>query len=384
MKGILFRKLPVAAGKRVQTMRIWIRADANEEIASGHLARTLSIAGELRRLGVRVRFVLSDEESRSWLQRLSGNPDEWEVSVLGLSYGKPGEELPLLAKLAEREQPDWILVDSYAVSGDWFEQLRSTLAAALKEKQGAENPTPGLAFLDDERAFDPAVDLVINYDPDAESLQSFYQKAPFRLLGPKYAPLREQFADLRPAVRPSVRKILISTGGTDPYGMAKRLQKLVQCVPETAVMAPGYPRVEKVAELLLGCDLAISAAGTTLYELCAAGVPTLAFSMSDNQELFAKQMAAAGAVTYLGDIRKQEVLAELEKNVASWLSEHGAAEEHGLPEARKHSTGEALLLRQQESARMHALTDGLGSRRIAEKLIQISDGACSGRKDRLQ
>lgn len=160
--------------------------------------------------------------------------------------------------------------------------------------------------------------------------------------------------------------------------MAKRLQKLVQCVPETAVMAPGYPRVEKVAELLLGCDLAISAAGTTLYELCAAGVPTLAFSMSDNQELFAKQMAAAGAVTYLGDIRNQEVLAELEKNVASWLSEHGAAE------ARKRSADKALLLRQQESARMHALTDGLGSRRIAEKLIQISDGACSGRKDRQQ
>ena len=105
---------------------------------------------------------------------------------------------------------------------------------------------------------------------------------------------------------------------------------------------------------------------------------TLAFSMSDNQELFAKQMAAAGAVTYLGDIRNQEVLAELEKNVASWLSEHGAAE------ARKRSAGEALLLRQQESARMHALTDGLGSRRIAEKLIQISDRGCSGRKDRQQ
>ena len=166
--------------------------------------------------------------------------------------------------------------------------------------------------------------------------------------------------------------------------MAKRLQKLVQCVPETAVMAPGYPRVEKVAELLLGCDLAISAAGTTLYELCAAGVPTLAFSMSDNQELFAKQMAAAGAVTYLGDIRNQEVLAELEKNVASWLSERGAAEEYGLPEAGERSADKALLLRQQESARMHALTDGLGSRRIAEKLIQISDGARSGRKDRQQ
>ena len=129
-----------------------------------------------------------------------------------------------------------------------------------------------------------------------------------------------------------------------------------------------------------------------MYELCAAGVPTLAFSMSDNQELFAKQMAAAGAITYLGDIRSQEVLAELEKNVASWLSEHGAAKEHGQPEAEEHgaaevqkrSAGKALLLRQQESARMHALTDGLGSRRIAEKLIQISDGACSGRKDRQQ
>ena len=79
-----------------------------------------------------------------------------------------------------------------------------------------------------------------------------------------------------------------------------------------------------------------------------------------------------------------EVLAELEKNVASWLSERGAAKKHGLPEAGERGAGEALLLRQQESARMHALTDGLGSRRIAEKLIQISDRGCSGRKGRQQ
>ncbi len=407
--------------------RIWIRADANERIASGHLARTLTIARELRRMGAEVRFVLADERSREWFLWLT--KENWEISVLGIPYGTPERELPLLSALAEKERPDWILTDSYAVTADWFPKLREALgetactgadqpserqSAAVADRSAekeqkitcAGNGGPLLACIDDERAFDPEVDLVINYDPDPENLEQFYHAAPLRLLGPQYAPLREQFMDREPVVRPVVRRMLISTGGTDPFGMAERLREILcgsleECLKqaktsernglernaeedrtvaqyhgtrdnlvrdtgdsipalELAFLAPGYPRVEKVADLFAACDLAVSAAGTTLYELCASGVPTLAFAMADNQALFARQMAAKGAVTYLGDIRNEAVRTGLAEKVTDWILARSGGEE---PES-------GLRLRQQESMRMHALTDGLGSRRIARAMLE--------------
>lgn len=360
----------MATGKR-----IWIRADANEGIASGHLARTLSIARELRKMGAEVRFVLADETSRDWLLRLAGSGENWSVSLLEIPYGTPERELPILAALARREAPDWILVDSYAVSDNWFGALRR----ALWQEGRAFRRDPALAFLDDEQKFDPDVDLVINYDPDTEALRGFYHAARACLLGPSYAPLREEFSEFSgkiPPVRPFVRRILISTGGTDPYAMAERLQDILGLCEQKdgrrmvakaqeplsfAVMAPGYPRVLRVAELLKTCDLAVSAAGTTLYELCAAGVPTLSFAMADNQALFARKMEAVGAVTYLGDVRNPKVQATMEKRVRDWL------------EARRQGEGAAAnagwALRQQEASCMHALTDGLGSRRIARELL---------------
>mgnify|MGYP002226996556 CR=1 FL=1 len=44
-----------------------------------------------------------------------------------------------------------------------------------------------------------------------------------------------------------------------------------------------YEHVAQMAELMQRCDLAVSAAGTTLFELCSAGTPAVSFTMADNQ-----------------------------------------------------------------------------------------------------
>ncbi len=345
-----------------QKKYIWIRADANEEIASGHLMRMLSVAESLRRGGADVRFILAEEESHKWLERLAGDAEPFAADVLGIPYGSATEELARWGAYLYSKGislPDWILVDSYAVTKPWFKELRRLCDEASAVRDGRR---PRIAYMDDQMAFDSPVDLVINYDPDAEELAKFYKAAPIRLLGAEYAPLRQQFVGLTPIVRNCVHRVLVSTGGTDPYGIGETLESILRQTAtaknadiEIIHMGPGYPRIREVASFLTTCDLAVSAAGTTLYELCAAGVPTLAFSMADNQVAFAGKLAQIGAMDNLGDIRDPLIREELPERVASWLQER-------LEEGRE--------TRFAQAKRMHAITDGNGSDRIAEALLR--------------
>ena len=85
-------------------------------------------------------------------------------------------------------------------------------------------------------------------------------KSPELVLGPTYTPLRAMFK-----------------------GIAHREQPDV---------------VKDVKSLIESCDITISAAGSTMYEICACGVPMVTYSLADNQnpgtEAFEKQSLAAG------------------------------------------------------------------------------------------
>ena len=338
-------------------MNIWIRADGNDEIASGHLRRTLTIAEALRRQGEEVLFLLADEESRGvFLQLTDANRAGWKYMLLGCAYGDLEGELRRMEELMRVGVPDVLLVDSYAAAPEYYEHLKDTASSCR------------IACLDDLMAFDPPVDLVINYAPDVAAAEAFYHHAPVRLLGPAYAPLRSQFAGMQPQTREHVGCILISTGGSDPFRMADAATEAVRDALERAApagkvelvyTAPGHPYVSNMAALLKKCDLAVSAGGTTLYELCAAGVPAIAFSMADNQQIFAQKMAAAGACTYAGDVRDPGERRLVSERIRTWVAAH-CTEGSGR--------GMGLSLRRREAQRMHALTDGCGAARIAQEL----------------
>ena len=48
---------------------VWIRTDGNEEMASGHLVRCLTIAKALIKHGGKAHFLLSDEKSLEELRK---------------------------------------------------------------------------------------------------------------------------------------------------------------------------------------------------------------------------------------------------------------------------------------------------------------------------
>ena len=192
-------------------------------------------------------------------------------------------------------------------------------------------------------------------------------------LGPRYAPLRKQFQGVgQRIVRERVEDVLISTGGTDQYHVALRCaEHLRENPPVTNIMfhfALGamnqdVEKMERIAKelpyiklhcqvidmcsLMLRCDTAISAAGSTLYELCACGSPTVTYVLADNQIKNAASFADAGLMVSAGDIRKNSHFIRHLFDLLDTLD---------------------IAQRQRMSCRMQALVDGCGAERLARAI----------------
>lgn len=379
---------------------IYIRTDANSQIASGHLMRCLSIAEACKSLGMDVCFLVSEGESRSLFDSLSGTPLDAEDSFRVISlktavYDHLEQELPeVLALLGSLPERPVYLLDSYYVTEHYLTSLR---------------PLAKTAYLDDLQLFDYPVDLLVNYDviPDSllPSYRAAYQNVGRLLLGAAYTPLRRQFQS-RPAsikrrhpsqdglwIKSQVKNLLITTGGSDPFHFCLRFLKAVMENPsswpfssagitihivigklntdrtalfELADTFP-FPRLLKLHEnvtdmstLMRDCDLAISAAGTTLYELCALGIPSLSFTMADNQLTAAKAFEAAGAIPCAGDIRQPSE--GLMQPFMEFVSAMSGQEDSG-------QTSYAARVAAHKA--MRKLVDGNGALRIAKALEEM-------------
>ena len=110
-----------------------------------------------------------------------------------------------------------------------------------------------------------------------------------------------------------------------------------------------------MAALMLSCDLAVSAAGTTLYELCTLGLPSVSFIMAQNQSVSARAFAAAGAIPCAGAL--SENADEALKVIFQFLKDFSADNScHKRKSAQK---------------TMRGLVDGSGAMRIARALNQL-------------
>jgi UDP-2,4-diacetamido-2,4,6-trideoxy-beta-L-altropyranose hydrolase len=122
------------------------------------------------------------------------------------------------------------------------------------------------------------------------------------LTGPSWQPLRPAFwsVALRGPVRPVVERVLVTLGGSDHHDLgAAIVTQVADAFPgvridrvtgdATASPSPGVTvhrglSDQAMADLMLDADLAVSAAGTTTFELARCGVPTVLLGVADNQQ----------------------------------------------------------------------------------------------------
>ncbi len=330
---------------------ILIRADANKYIGSGHVMRCKSIASALSDKGAEIAFITADHEGDSLI---GGFPS----FCLNSDWRNMNDELPKLHEIIRVKKPSLILIDSYKVTEKYFDALHSLTKTA---------------YIDDLNAGLWNVDILINYNIFAQSYDySRYDENITRLLlGTSYTPLREEFRVSKPhVIREKVSDVLISAGGSDPAMMTEKI--IVKVCPEFPavnfhfVIGALNPRIESIRKfsrqniilhvnehnmsgLMRECDAAVSAAGSTLYELCACGTPCVTYVLADNQADAAKMFANLGIMINAGDCRKNDICSVIIEAL------------RGMNES----------LRSEMSAKMQRLVDGNGAERIADVIIRL-------------
>jgi UDP-2,4-diacetamido-2,4,6-trideoxy-beta-L-altropyranose hydrolase len=347
-------------------MKVLIRADASSRIGTGHVMRCLALAQACQERGATVRFLcaevpapletrLSGEGVR--VTRLAGDPD-------------PEHDLAQTIALARGMAADWLVLDGYHFGSAYQEAIKR---AGLS-----------LLFLDDYgHADDYCADLVLNQNISAEaSLYSQRKPGTRLLLGTRFCLLRREFWPWRGwkrAMTDSADKVLVTMGGSDPGDMTllivRELMALndprlavrivagpgnrhVQALEEALLLAPCAMRlcrdVESMPELMAWADIAISAGGSTCWELACMGLPSVLVSLSPDQTAICAGLGRIGAAVNLrpgehGVHVLREQLRELRRNVR---------------------------LRQEIGACARALVDGYGASRVVSAMaeIQLSGG----------
>lgn len=339
-----------------------IRADAGTAIGSGHVMRCLALAQSWRDGGGRCIF-LTTPGARGLLPRI-----EAEVERVCLLEAEPASREDLRRTLAVSAEAGarWLLLDGYHFGHEYQRTLKESGCV--------------LAVIDDNREQEHyCADYILNQNVHAreELYPPETREAGTRLLlGPDYALLRREFrrqADAAERDRRGVRRIMVCMGGGDPDNVtARALAALaevtgaeVECRIIVGASNPHYEAIaaqagrlrgkyviirnaddSQMAQTMLWADIAISAAGSTVWEMSALGLPALLLVIAENQRMLAREMAHRDCcLAVLEDLGREN----LREAVKSALQ-----------------AGDALPALAQ---RLRALCDGRGANRLRRELL---------------
>jgi spore coat polysaccharide biosynthesis predicted glycosyltransferase SpsG len=299
------------------TVTVGIRTDAGAQRGVGHLVRCVALAEELLERGVAVKF-LSDLGGLPWAEQ--------QLTRRGLPWHPAPFDPVGLVAACDRLGLDALVIDSYTLPPEQSVAVRRTGRAVLAIVDGDFRGQTADIYVDQN------LDAVIDVE-DA-----------LGLAGLDYALLRRAVRQLRPLdapvhPRPRTPKVVAFFGGTDAYRAAPQVARLLTATgaafDATVIAADDSLRQDLLAvrpgpgqhfeiisptddlpRLLAGADLAVSASGTSTWELLCLGLASALVWVVDNQIAGYERAVANGFAAGLGRLgqftdRSADVLREL-------------------------------------------------------------------------
>lgn len=350
--------------RQVSAMTVVFRADASLDIGTGHVMRCLTLADALREQGAKCHFICR-EHTGHLIEHIK--QCGFTVKVLPACDGNDlvakDDKVPLPAHTAwlgcdwktdafqtgeylEQVKPNWLVLDHYALDFRWEEELQGKYEKLL--------------VIDDLADRSHNCDLLLdqNLGRKGSDYAGLVQKECVVLAGPQYALMRPEFATLREyslkrRETPALKQILVTMGGIDlPNATGHVLVALKACslpkecrivvvmgshapwlsqVREMAVTMPWQTDVRvdinDMAQVMADSDLAIGAAGSTSWERCCLGLPTLMVVLAVNQQAIADALVENGAAISPSSITDKDFSQKFCETIARLITRPGFLED---------------------------------------------------------
>jgi UDP-2,4-diacetamido-2,4,6-trideoxy-beta-L-altropyranose hydrolase len=333
--------------------RILFVVDAGPRVGGGHVMRSLTLAGALGGQGAACAFMGPPAVSAVLDAFAPGAARLEAVST------EPRD----LATAIGAEQFDAVVFDHYG------------LGAREHRAMGQGRP---VLVIDDLADRELGADVVVDSGParKAEDYAGLVPEGARLLLGPNFAPVRPEFAALRETALAwrgePVQRLLVSMGLTDLGGITARIvERLRPRIGEAGldiVLGAGTPSLAglskiarkdarlaihvdtpHMARLTAEADIAIGGAGSSTWERCTLGLPTLQVILAENQRAAAEAMVERGAAL-LVDAAVRDFDAQFDRGLTRLLID--------------------AKLRRKLAARSSELCDGEGAARTATAFLQ--------------
>lgn len=293
-------------------MKIVFRVDASQNIGIGHLMRCLALSEEFVKRGNTCYFLSKIDDA------LETKVKQFNVNVKGLNKDiNLSDDLDFLINFSKQNNIDWIIIDHYEIDTNYIKNIKQKGFRVL--------------CIDDCAQMHYVSDIVVNQNIGAEKLNIQTDENTQLLLGPKYVMLRDELLIRNKKVEnKEVKKILLTLGGTDNDNFTlKILQSIFKNNEIIVILGPlnnnyyeissfsekikGNIHIEKspvnMADIYLDSDIAVSAGGSSCYELAYYGIPNIIVATADNQLKLAQELDNKKVSIFLG---KKEVV-KLEK-----------------------------------------------------------------------
>ena len=304
-------------------MKVIFRVDASLEMGIGHVMRCLTLANELKQQNHEIIFICRELTGNHILlikypvlvlpKNDNFQSDGLYLNWLGVTQEQDAEQtIKVIPK-----NIDLLIVDSYALDEIWHKQLKPY--------------TKKIMVIDDlaDRQFDCNVLLNQNLGTQIEDYKDKVLNNCELLLGCDYALLRPEFPNLREKAlikrknTKVIKNILISMGGSDitnkTYDILQEVSDDLNIVVILGGISPhnkmikNYAKSRKnvkvvvdadnISRLMFDADLAIGAGGSTSWERCCLGLPTLLYVLAENQRKIAGNLEELGAVKIVNNLK---------------------------------------------------------------------------------
>jgi len=293
-------------------MKVFIITEGGKDIGFGHITRCLSLYQAFEEKEIIPEFILNSDDNIEYL--LKG------INYQKLNWIEKRDKLSELVKGAEIT-----IIDSYLADSSFYIQISNLVKIPV--------------YIDDNKRLDYPDGVVVNGNIHAEKLNYLKRDGLTYLLDTKYTPLRKEFWEVpEKKIKEKIESIVVIFGGDDARNMTPKILRFFKNeysdVRKSVIIGNAfhnideikkeadyntkliyYPNAQKMKEIMLESDIAISAGGQTLYELARIGVPTIGVCVAENQLGSIREWKKTGFLEYVGLYNENNIITRLDRSL---------------------------------------------------------------------